>query len=129
MIAPRPHSCAFTDPTLHPDFRRCAYAKCGAVQRVTVTRPAPAIESSETSKAAAREIGGSSHLLRVKVYQILRGAGVEGLTDEEMQDTLEMAGSTQRPRRVELVADGSVVDSGRTRPARSGRQATIWVAR
>jgi hypothetical protein len=47
-------------------------------------------------------------------------------TDEEIQLGLEMSGSTERPRRVELVAAGRIVDSGRTRPTQSGRQAVVW---
>lgn len=50
-----------------------------------------------------------------------------GATDEEMQQALDMNPSTQRPRRVELVDDGWVEDSGRTRKTPSGRDAVVWV--
>jgi len=50
-----------------------------------------------------------------------------GLTDHEMQAHLNMIGSTQRPRRVELCDKGLVVDSGRQRPTPSGRMAVVWV--
>jgi len=92
-----------------------------------MTHP-PAQQHSATSKDAAERIKPSVHSLRAQVLIYLERRGPDGATDIEMQQALAMDGNTQRPRRIELVADGSVVDSGRTRRTDSGRQATVWVA-
>ncbi len=77
---------------------------------------------SETSKAAALRIEPVAGTLRLKVLEHLRQCPV-GATDREIQEALSMAGSTQRPRRIELVADGLVRDSGVRR-----NRSTVWVA-
>jgi hypothetical protein len=84
-------------------------------------------EHSETSKDAARNIESKAATLRKLVHLFLLGKGEVGATDEEMQHALDMQGSTQRPRRIELCERGLVIDSGRTQETRSGRRATIWV--
>lgn len=87
----------------------------------------PSVRGSDTSVAAAKQIEPITGALRLAVYAMLVSRGWVGATDEEMQDALEMAPNTQRPRRIELVEDGWVRDSGRTRPTRSGRKAVVWV--
>ncbi len=60
------------------------------------------------------------------VLTLFREAGDDGLTDMELQTR----GKTQanlRPRRIECTAQGLLKDSGLTRTAPSGRQATVWV--
>ncbi len=57
----------------------------------------------------------------------LIAAGPEGMTDEEMQRALNLDGSTQRPRRIELMKAALVLDSGRRRPTSKGHLATVWV--
>ena len=59
---------------------------------------------------------------------MLRRLGFQGATDEQMQRSLGMNGNAQRPRRVELVEAGLVVDSERTRKTTFGRLAIVWVA-
>lgn len=88
----------------------------------------PAQRHSPTSRAAAESIKPSTGTLRLRVLAYIRSAGAHGATDEELIDALGMAPSTARPRRIECVSAGWVHDSGRTRPTRSGRQATVWVA-
>lgn len=85
--------------------------------------------SSPTSHEAAVAIRPAAETLRAKVLEYLRSRGETGATDEEIQDGLGMAQNTERPRRVELVEAGSVVDSGETRKTRSGRKAVIWRAK
>lgn len=48
-------------------------------------------------------------------------------TDEQLQDALAMEGSTERPRRVELVEAGLVIKAG-TAKTKSGRSAALWRA-
>lgn len=87
----------------------------------------PSQAHSPTSQEAAEAIQPRAETLRRAVLDYLRSRGEEGATDEETQEALAMSGSTQRPRRCELQEMGLVVDSGRTRPTRSGRAAVVWV--
>ena len=88
----------------------------------------PAQRHSETSREAADAIEPKADTLRRLVLDFIRSRGDQGATDEECQDALGMAGSTQRPRRVELQNLVMVMDSGRTRKTHSGRNAVIWIA-
>jgi hypothetical protein len=70
--------------------------------------------------------------LRGRVYRVFQVAGARGWTDEELWDGMkatqpDLKERTVGARRAELVADGHLVDSGRTRTTRSGRQAIVWV--
>lgn len=82
-----------------------------------------------TSLDAFDQIADTAPTLRERVHAAITLAGPEGLTDEEMQNTLNLNPSTQRPRRGELVALNKVKDSGRTRETASGRKAIVWVTR
>jgi hypothetical protein len=86
----------------------------------------PAQAHSQPSREAARRIAPVSGELRLRVLAYLRECGETGATDEEIQTALQMGASTERPRRIELVEAGAVVDSGTTRLTKSGRKATIW---
>ena len=86
---------------------------------------APAVQSSRTSMAAADAIHASLNALQRSVVSFLRTRGDHGATDEEIATGLEMNPSTARPRRIELVRRGLVVEAG-TRKAMSGRYATAW---
>ena len=88
----------------------------------------PFQKHSDTSLAAAFEAGPNAGTQQARVLEYLRKYHDIGATDEDMQLYLGMNPSTQRPRRIELVQQGLVRDSGSTRPTRSGRQATVWVA-
>ena len=97
--------------------------------RLDIYPDPPAQRHSPTSRAAAAAIEPRAGTHRWAVLRLIRRYRTLGVTDEQMQDWLPMNPSTQRPRRIELVAAGLVADSGRTRPTRSGRQAVVWVAR
>ena len=87
---------------------------------------APAQQHSRTSMAAADSMDRDRlNSLQRSVVAFLRERGVHGATDEEIAAGLEMNPSTQRPRRIELVRRGLVVEAG-TRKTRSGRFATAW---
>jgi hypothetical protein len=89
-------------------------------------KPALAVESSLTSREAAARIEPRRNKLQVVVYLAIVTGG--GLTDEEGIEATGLPSSTYRPRRIELVESGRVVDTGRTRPTKSGRKAVIWRA-
>lgn len=85
------------------------------------------VSGSKTSQDAATSIRSGAATLRTRVLNYLRDRR-DGATDDEMQWALGMNPSTQRPRRVELCVEGLVVDSGKRRPTKSGRAATVWYA-
>lgn len=87
---------------------------------------APYIKRSATSKQAAVDIGSARETLREKVYLFLKTNGPS--TDEAIQLGLNMNPSTQRPRRIELVEQGRVKDTGGKWRTISGRAASVWEA-
>lgn len=92
----------------------------------TAPRAAPAQQHSRTSMAAADSMDGDRlNSLQRSVVAFLRARGDHGATDEEIAAGLQMNPSTARPRRIELVRRGLVVEAG-TRKTKSGRYATAW---
>ncbi len=88
----------------------------------------PAQDHSKTSIEAAESMEPHAPTLRERVYNLLKSQLINGMTDEEMQDTLLMNPSTQRPRRIELLNQGVIEDSGVKRLTKSGRKAVVWRA-
>lgn len=82
---------------------------------------------TDTQTAAASRMLPRSGTLRRKVYDFLVERGDQGATDEEVQWSLGMNPSTQRPRRIELVNAELAKDSGRRRKTRSASKAIVWV--
>ncbi len=80
---------------------------------------------SPTSEAAAERAAPHAGTERRKVFNALSDHP-HGLTDEQIQSLLAMNANTERPRRIELVAMGKVIDSHETRLTRSGRKAVVW---
>ncbi len=97
-------------------------------------RPAPiqptlfSTEARKRSREAATATKVNAQADRQKVLAFIRGRGVLGATDQEMQVELEMSGNTQRPRRGELVESGHVAEAGMKRKTISGCWATVWIA-
>ena len=77
---------------------------------------------SETSHDAAISMSGKTKNLRELVFNALIS---KPQTDEELSIALDLAPNTCRPRRVELVRAGRIIESGK-RPTASGRSATVW---
>jgi len=88
----------------------------------------PFQKHSQTSIDAATDMRGCAPTKRKQVLHSIANAGARGVTDDEVQVMLNMNPSTQRPRRIELVERGLVVDSGGKRRTRSGRFAVVWRA-
>jgi hypothetical protein len=84
----------------------------------------PFVVGSQTSMDAAAAIAPATPNLRARVLHMLRVQGPA--TDEEGSERLSMDLNSYRPRRIELVESGVVVDSGHTRKTHAGRQATVW---
>jgi predicted ArsR family transcriptional regulator len=86
---------------------------------------APFQRHSETSRLAAVSVHHRKAGDREDILALLKREGP--LTDEAVQEMLCLNPSTERPRRIELVRDGLVVEAG-TGKTRSGRSATLWKA-
>lgn len=87
--------------------------------------PIKAVLDSETSVEAAIANMPNRSTQRDRVLAYLQEWGPS--TDEAIQDALAMEGSTERPRRLELVEAGLVVKAG-TATTKSGRRAALWKA-
>lgn len=79
----------------------------------------------QTSLEAFESIKPLAVTKREEVYEFLKKNGP--MTDEEIQNGLDMNPSTQRPRRIELEAEGRVVAAGYG-VTKAGRKAIIWMA-
>lgn len=100
-------------------------------------RPAPH-NNTPTSIEAAKAKREDAKTERLRVAAYLKAQGMHGATDEEMQEALGMEGSTQRPRRVELVQMGlakaqllihpDCTATRSMRPTKSGRMAQVWAS-
>lgn len=77
----------------------------------------------DTSHAAAEAIAGA---MRPMHRQVLRALYASAMTDEQLIVSTQLAASTLRPRRVELVDKGLVTDSGERGRTSSGRSAIRW---
>lgn len=86
------------------------------------------VPGSETSRAAAESMVEAAGTLRSKVRIYIVTEGYDGATDDEVEVALGLKSNTARPRRHELMERSLVMDSGRTRKTRSGRDATVWIA-
>ena len=89
---------------------------------------APAQMHSQTSIAAAEAILPEAPIQSQIVYDVLKGAGEHGLTDQGIAASCagRVPPESARARRVWLVEKGYVVDSGIRRKTRSGRMAVVW---
>jgi hypothetical protein len=80
---------------------------------------------SITSRAAAGSLPRSTvNACQRKVLEWLADQP-DGATDEDMQLGIPMPPSTQRPRRIELVKQGMIVQAGEGKTV-SGRRAAKW---
>ena len=80
-------------------------------------------EHPDTAQQAATRIMPRTGTQRQKVLTAIR---VLAQTDEELQTRLTMNPSSQRPRRVELVEQRWIEDSGVRRKTSSGADAIVW---
>jgi predicted ArsR family transcriptional regulator len=87
---------------------------------------APSVRGSATSAAAADSLAPATlNAMQRRVLEFIAQHGPA--TDEQIATGCGMNPSTARPRRVELVGLGHVVQAGEGRTA-SGRRAAAWKA-
>lgn len=88
-------------------------------------RRLPYAPGSATSRRAAEEASDWQVTARQAVHDLLYLHPL-GLTDEQIARFTGYKENTVRPRRLELVEAGAVMDTGRTRKTDSGSEATVW---
>lgn len=81
-----------------------------------------------TSKLTAQSMRCHATAQQQRVLEALQAAGEAGMTDEEIQATLNLGGNSERPRRRKLVELGFVKDSGVMRKTGSNHAAVVWIA-
>jgi predicted transcriptional regulator len=69
---------------------------------------------------------GRKPTARLAVLRAIRSAEPQGLTVDEVERLLRLTHQTASARVHELRRAGLVVDSGRKRMTRNGREATVW---
>lgn len=82
----------------------------------------------DTSHAAALRALPCTGTGKARVLARLQEVHPAGLTDEELQRQLNMGPNTCRPRRVDLVREGWVEDSGERVPSSTGSPSIVWRA-
>lgn len=88
----------------------------------------PAVDSSNTSLAAADAIKPHAAKQRAAVLAFVRSCGWAGATRPEIEAALGMGGDSVRPRVWELIKMNLMTETTRTRPTKSGRPAFVLVA-
>jgi hypothetical protein len=81
----------------------------------------------DTEALAADAIAPRAGTLRALALEHIRIAGAHGLTDGELAASTGKYLYTMAPRRVELVQQGWVEDSGVRRSTEHGKTAAVWV--
>lgn len=81
-----------------------------------------------TSDKAASFIAPHAPNQRSRVFDVIRDAGAEGLTDEQGQVLTGIKVQSYTPRRRELAVAGLIRDTGERRKTASGCDAAVWVA-
>ena len=87
----------------------------------------PFARGSRTSKAAADSMAPDAGRLRDRVFSLIRKAGEQGATDDEIERWLSLTHQCASARRNELMKSAVIMDSGKTRLTRSKRAATVWI--
>lgn len=96
------------------------------IQQGLFDTPPPFVRDSDTSKAAAESMKKSAHTLRAQVLDLIRKAGVAGMTCDEAEAILNLKHQTCSARFAELKKSRLIIHDGTKRPTRSGRAAKAW---
>lgn len=89
----------------------------------------PYARGSDTSKDAAESVEHATGTLRARVLGFIKRSGEYGMTCDEIELLSGLVHQTASARVNELCKLDVIIDSGRRRKTRSGRKATVWVAR
>jgi Fic family protein len=90
--------------------------------------PIPYASESATSRDAANSMRQQAETHRRRVFAAVLRARAEGLTCDEYEAVSGLSHQTASARFNELVKEGRIVPSCRTRTTRHGRQAFVYIA-
>jgi hypothetical protein len=82
---------------------------------------------TDTERTAALSMLEKAKSLRERTYSIILMRREWGATRDEIDQLLEITPNVTQPRLRELEIAGRIKKTDRTRPTRSGRQATVYV--
>lgn len=85
-------------------------------------------DAQETSRLAALQVTPKTGTLRAAALRAVVAAAWRGLTDDELCASIGRSPNSVRPRRVELVEGGFIIDSGLRRPSNYGNASIVWIA-
>jgi len=88
----------------------------------------PGHKGTDTAIAAADAMEPHCARLQRMALKAIREAGADGLTAEELADTVGVERVVIQPRTSELRLKRMIADSGQRRRNRSGKKAIVWVA-
>lgn len=92
---------------------------------ITVDKPYVPVGRQETSRQAALDFAPRAKSLRLEVLNAIRFAGPKGCTDNELIATFpEHSPNSVRPRRIDLVKQERIKNSGFTRNG-----SIVWIAK
>lgn len=86
----------------------------------------PFVVSSDTSRGAAASVAPVTGKLRRRVFEYIAVFCSQGSTCDQAESDLGMSHQTCSARFNELRNAGHIVDSGRRRKTRSGRNAAVY---
>ena len=81
-----------------------------------------------TSRSALLAVEPHIGSINRAIYAYIESRGLDGATDQEVEQVTRIDGNSVRPSRGSLVKQGLVFDSGRTRPNAKGNNCIVWVA-
>jgi hypothetical protein len=91
-------------------------------------KPSASAINPETSHAAAESMAGAAPTVRKTIMKVIRDSGLQGATDDEIEQITGLKHQTASAARRSLSKVGHVVDSGERRNTSSGRKAIVWIA-
>lgn len=104
---------ALAGPTAPPPIQR----------KITRTGAGHSLTAQQAGEAALYRSG----TLRREMYEALSARGLQGFTDDELEQHFQKSHQTISSARNTLSSDGHIVDGGERRPTRTGNEATVWV--
>lgn len=124
-----PHGCWGPECLNGPPERRCKVwhpveVVTPPVKRAVTRTRHDAPQTSHDAAANAKLKVGS---LRYDVHRSIGFAGIEGRTDDELEEILVRSHQSVSAARNTLVNDGLLVDSGIRRKTRTGNDAIVWI--
>ena len=89
--------------------------------------PVPHVHDHGTSEESARKLEHSVDSLTTRVHRLVRQSGRLGVTCDELEVRHALRHQTVSSRLRCLVLEGRIIDSGRRRKSRAGRNVRVYI--